>query len=93
MTNLATVLKDAPADRAGRAAIRQGGLVLSYAGLTEAAGQIATFLRSAAVTPGDRVGVMLPNVAAFPVLGYGVLAAGAVLVPMNPLLKGREIEN
>jgi long-chain acyl-CoA synthetase len=93
MTNLATVLKDAPADRADRAAIRQGGLVLTYAGLADAAGQVATFLRAQGIRPGDRVGVMLPNVAAFPVLGYGVLAAGAVLVPMNPLLKGREVEH
>ena len=37
---------------------------------------------------GDRVGLVLPNVPAFPVLFYGALAAGAVVVPMNPLLKG-----
>ena len=93
MTNLAAVLKDVPADRGGHAAIRQGDLVLSYAELAAAAGQIATFLHNEGVGPGDRVGVMLPNVAAFPVLSYGVLAAGAVLVPMNPLLKGREVEH
>jgi long-chain acyl-CoA synthetase len=93
MTNLARVLPDAPADRADLAAIRQGDLTLTYDGLTAAAGQIATFLRKEGIVPGDRVAVMLPNVAAFPVLGYGVLAAGAVLVPMNPLLKGREVEH
>src|SRR5215831_5526297 len=93
MTNLAAVLKDVPADRGGHAAIRHGDLVLSYAELAAAAGQIATFLHNEGVGPGDRVGVMLPNVAAFPVLSYGVLAAGAVLVPMNPLLKGREVEH
>jgi long-chain acyl-CoA synthetase len=48
-------------------------------------------LRGEGVRPGDRVAVMLPNVAAFPVLAYGTLAAGAVVVPMNPLLKGREV--
>ena len=36
---------------------------------------------------------MLPNVLAFPVLFYGSLAAGAVVVPMNPLLKGREVDH
>ncbi len=35
---------------------------------------------------------MLPNVPPFPVLFYGALAVGAVVVPMNPLLKGREVE-
>jgi hypothetical protein len=33
---------------------------------------------------------MLPNVLAFPVLYYGILRAGAVVVPMNTLLKRRE---
>src|SRR5215472_3155069 len=93
MTNLARVLPDGPADRADLAAIRQGDLTLTYGGLTAAAGQIATFLRKEGIVAGDRVAVMLPNVAAFPVLAYGVLAAGAVLVPMNPLLKGREVEH
>ncbi|HEY2268018.1 MAG TPA: long-chain fatty acid--CoA ligase, partial [Streptosporangiaceae bacterium] len=43
------------------------------------------------VEPGDRVGIMLPNVPAFPIAFYGALAAGAVVVPMNPLFKSREV--
>src|SRR5215469_10813004 len=93
MTNLAAVLSDARADHAGRAAIIQHDLTLTYDALTAAAGQIATLLREDGVVPGDRVAVMLPNVAAFPVLANGALAAGAVLVPMNPLLKAREVEH
>jgi long-chain acyl-CoA synthetase len=93
MTNLAAVLSDARADHPDRAAIRQDDLKLTYAELASAAGQIATLLRDEGVAAGDRVAVMLPNVAAFPVVAYGVLAAGAVLVPMNPLLKGREVEH
>src|SRR5918912_970686 len=34
---------------------------------------------------------MLPNVPYFPVAYYGVLRAGGVVVPMNVLLKGREV--
>jgi acyl-CoA synthetase (AMP-forming)/AMP-acid ligase II len=41
---------------------------------------------------GDRVGLVLPNVPAFPVLFCAALAVGAVVVPMNTLLKGREME-
>src|SRR6266699_6784094 len=41
--------------------------------------------------PGDRVGIMMPNVAEVPVVYYGVLRAGGVVVPMNPLLKAREV--
>ena len=40
---------------------------------------------------GDRVGIMLPNVPYFPVCYYGVLRAGGVVVPMNVLLKKREV--
>jgi long-chain acyl-CoA synthetase len=42
---------------------------------------------------GDRVGIMLPNVLAFPLLYYGTLRAGGVVVPMNPLLKAREVQH
>jgi long-chain acyl-CoA synthetase len=34
---------------------------------------------------------MLPNVAEFAAVYYGVLRAGAMVVPMNPLLKAREV--
>jgi long-chain acyl-CoA synthetase len=33
----------------------------------------------------------MPNVAEVPVVYYGILRAGGVVVPMNPLLKGREV--
>ena len=34
---------------------------------------------------------MLPNVPYFPVVYYGILRAGGVVVPMNVLLKEREV--
>ena len=43
------------------------------------------------VEAGDRVGMQLPNVPYFPVVYFGALRLGAVVVPMNPLLKGREV--
>ena len=36
--------------------------------------------------------MVLPNVLSFPVVFYGALLAGAAVVPMNPLLKAREVE-
>jgi long-chain acyl-CoA synthetase len=48
-------------------------------------------LRERGLRPGDRVGIMLPNVAEFATLYFGVLRAGVVVVPMNPLLKAREV--
>src|SRR5436309_5935160 len=49
-------------------------------------------LKSKGVGPGDSVGIMLPNVPYFPAIYYGVLRAGGVVVPMNVLLKAREVE-
>jgi long-chain acyl-CoA synthetase len=91
MTNLAATVPDARAEHSGRAAVREGDHVLTYADLERAASQLASFIRGHGVALGDRVAVMLPNVPAFPVIFYGALAAGAVVVPMNPLLKGREV--
>jgi long-chain acyl-CoA synthetase len=52
---------------------------------------VAGLLAEHGVGPGDRVGIMLPNVPFFPVCYYGVLRMGAVVVPMNVLLKRREV--
>ena len=91
MANLVSVLDRVAAERAGHPAVRMDDLVLDYSELREAAGRVTSLLSSAGVAPGDRVGIMLPNVPAFPVAFYGALAAGAVVVPMNPLLKSREV--
>jgi long-chain acyl-CoA synthetase len=90
--NLATVLTES-AERDGDAvAIKLDDAELSYRQLDGASAHVAGLLRSKGVEPGDRVGIMLPNVPYFPVVYYGVLRLGAVVVPMNVLLKGREVE-
>jgi long-chain acyl-CoA synthetase len=96
MTNQPTLSLNALLDRAAasrpdRIAVRMDDLTLSYAQLHEAARRMATLLAASGIEPGDRVGIMLPNVPAFPIAFYGALAAGAVVVPMNPLLKSREV--
>lgn len=73
-------------------AIRFGDLTLSYGDLLRRAAGVAGWLRANEVRPGDRVAVMMPNLPAFPVHFYGALLAGAVVVPMNPLLREREVE-
>jgi long-chain acyl-CoA synthetase len=76
---------------ADRPAIRLDDTVLTYADLADQSARCAALLRQAGVRHGDRVAVMLPNVPEFAVVYYGALRAGAVVVPMNPLLKEREV--
>jgi long-chain acyl-CoA synthetase len=89
--NLATILTDSAARHGDRTAVRLDEAEFTYAPLDDASARVATLLKAKGVRPGDRVGIMLPNVPYFPVAYYGVLRAGAVVVPMNVLLKGREV--
>ena len=91
MADLNSMLARTVADHGERPAIRLDSLVLSYTQLYDAAGRLASLLKSLGVSAGDRVAFMLPNVPAFPIAFFGALGAGAVAVPMNPLLKSREI--
>jgi long-chain acyl-CoA synthetase len=72
-------------------ALKLGDVTLTYAGLDDLTSRLATFLAERGIEPGDRVGIMLPNVPEFAVAYYAVLRAGAVVVPMNVLLKEREV--
>lgn len=89
--NLASILTESAGRSPGSPAIRLGEAELSYGDLDDGSARLATMLREKGVRPGDRVGVMLPNVPEFPIAYYGVLRAGAIVVPMNVLLKRREI--
>ncbi len=89
--NLASILTASAARSPQAAGIRLGDAELSYAELDDRSARLATLLREKGFKPGDRVGVMLPNVPEFPIAYYGVLRAGGVVVPMNVLLKRREI--
>src|SRR3954468_9390845 len=92
MSNLAQNLLDTAEKEGARTALRMDEASLTYAEFREAAFRVAASLRSRGVGPGDRVGMVLPNVLSFPVVFYGALLAGGVVVPMNPLLKAREVE-
>ena len=72
-------------------AIRQGETILSYAALDGAASRFAGQLAARGVQAGDRVALIMPNVAYFPIAYYAILRLGAIVVPMNPLLKAGEI--
>ena len=92
MTNLATALVETSKEHGDRPALRLDDQVVTYERFLDAARGVAGLLRARGVEPGARVGMVFPNVPAFPIVFYGAVLAGCVVVPMNPLLKGREIE-
>src|SRR3954466_12036837 len=90
--NLASLLTDTAAEHGDDAALKLDDATVTYAMLDEGSARVAALLRDKGLEPGDRVGIMLPNVPYFAVAYYGVLRAGGVVVPMNVLLKGREVK-
>ncbi|MGV9711960.1 long-chain-fatty-acid--CoA ligase [Gordonia sp. NPDC003424] len=92
MTTLADNLVTAAAARPNHPALKSGTDVYTYAQFDGIAAKVASYLADKGIEPGDRIAIMLPNVPEFAFLFYGIQRAGAVAVPMNPLLKAREIE-
>jgi long-chain acyl-CoA synthetase len=88
--NLARILTDTAERHGDRIALKLDDLEVSYDLLNEGTARFAGLLKSKGFEPGDRVGIMLPNVPYFAIAYYGTLRAGGVVVPMNVLLKGRE---
>ncbi|HYP43933.1 MAG TPA: long-chain fatty acid--CoA ligase [Propionibacteriaceae bacterium] len=89
--NIASWLLDRAQSDPDLPAIKQGEVVLSYAALDEMSARCASLLASLGVRAGDRVALTMPNVVYFPVAYFAILRLGAVVVPMNPLLKSGEI--
>jgi long-chain acyl-CoA synthetase len=75
----------------GHTALRMDDQALTYAGLDDATARLAHMMTSMGIGPGDRIGLMVPNVPEFGLVFHAALRCGAVVVPMNPLLKEREI--
>ncbi|MBO0864297.1 MAG: long-chain fatty acid--CoA ligase [Mycobacterium sp.] len=91
MTSLSANLVASRDRHPDRIALRCDDLQFTFAEFDAAAARVATLLDKAGIEPGDRVGVMLPNTPAFAIAFYGIMYRGAVAVPMNPLLKAREV--
>ncbi len=91
MLNLAVLLEDSARNVPERAAVICGDAKLNYAQLDAKANQVANALKSIGVKKGDKIALSCPNLPYFPIIYYGILKSGAVVVPLNVLLKGREI--
>ncbi|WP_436697878.1 long-chain-fatty-acid--CoA ligase [Nocardioides sp. BYT-33-1] len=91
MTNLAEFLENSAQNFPDRTAIVFGDTRLSYPQVDGAANQVANLLVSRGIRPGDKVALSCPNLPYFSIIYFGILKAGATVVPLNVLLKGREV--
>ena len=83
--NLATLLRRAAADHAGRVAMRLDDTEIGYAEFVALGGRFAAYLRATGVEPGERIGFFLPNCLEYLIGLLGAWQAGAVGVPLNHL--------
>lgn len=91
MTNLSLYLVESADMYPGGHALRCDGDTTTFSELADDAARFAAYLGFRGLRPGDRVGVMLPNRPEFAVVFYGVLHAGAVVVPMDPQRNAHEV--
>lgn len=75
-----------------RVALVDGSLSLSFSALDSRVHAVSAYLRSLGITKGERVGVLISKTHEQPIAQLGVLAAGAVLVPISDLLKPGQVQ-
>ncbi|MCW1248839.1 long-chain fatty acid--CoA ligase [Acaricomes phytoseiuli] len=90
--NLAAILTESAAHSPEALALKLDETELSYAALDQLSARFAGLLRDRGIAAGERILLISPNLPQMPVAYYGALRHGSVVVPLNPLLKSREIE-
>jgi long-chain acyl-CoA synthetase len=89
--NLATMLRESAATDPARPLAHLGDRSWSYAEVNDLSSRVAAGLHECGLKPGDAVAVQLPNVPEFLFAYFGILKAGLVMVPLNPLLTAPEV--
>nr|WP_298140898.1 long-chain-fatty-acid--CoA ligase FadD1 [uncultured Pseudomonas sp.] len=92
--NIQTVLRESCQRFADKPAFSNLGKTLTYGDLYELSGAFAAYLQQhTELQPGDRIAVQLPNLLQYPVVVFGALRAGLIVVNTNPLYTTREMEH
>jgi long-chain acyl-CoA synthetase len=92
--NIQAVLKQSCERFADKPAFSNLGKTLTYAQLYEQSGAFAAYLQQHTdLQPGDRIAVQLPNILQYPIVVFGAMRAGLIVVNTNPLYTARELEH
>jgi long-chain acyl-CoA synthetase len=92
--NIQAVLKESCQRFADKPAFSNMGKTLTYGELYQLSGVFAAYLQNHTdLKAGDRIAVQLPNVLQYPIVVFGAMRAGMIVVNTNPLYTAREMEH
>ncbi|GMU91057.1 MAG: long-chain-fatty-acid--CoA ligase [Candidatus Hydrogenedentota bacterium] len=91
MMNLAVILENSAREKPDHDAVVFNHFRLNYRTVNDMANQVANGLTAAGIQKGDKVALSCPNLPYFPIVYFGILKTGAVFVPLNVLLREREV--
>ena len=92
--NILAVLKESCQRFADKPAFTNLGKTITYGEMYTLSGHFAAYLQKhSGLQPGDRIAVQMPNVLQYPVVVFGAMRAGYVVVNTNPLYTQREMEH
>ena len=66
---------------------------LSFSDVDQKSKAFGAYLQSLGLQPGDKIGLMMPNLLQYPIALFGAMRAGLIVVNTNPLYTAREIEH
>lgn len=92
--NIPTVLQLSCERFADQPAFTNMGTTLTYGDLYRLSGDFAAWIQHHTdLQPGDRIAIQLPNLLQYPVVVFGALRAGLIVVNTNPLYTAREMQH
>lgn len=90
-TSLLSMIEESCHRYSSKTAFTCMGVSLTYNQINQKSLQVAAFLQASGLKVGDKVAVMLPNILQYPVVVFGILRAGMVVVNINPLYTANEL--
>jgi long-chain acyl-CoA synthetase len=91
MLNLVSVFEHSAKENPEKKAIVFENNSFTFSEIAQTINKITNALKKKGIQKGDKVALSCLNLPYFPMIYYAILKAGAVVVPLNVLLKGREI--
>jgi long-chain acyl-CoA synthetase len=92
--SVVAVVEEAFSQFRQRPAFSSFGKQLSYGQVDELSRQFAGYLTGVLkLGKGDRIAIMMPNVLQYPIVLFGALRAGLVVVNTNPMYTARELKH